>query len=174
MITWRMSGSGRVAIDETQGRRGGRWHSAGRPLLYTADACALAVMEFVVHLETPPPATLVAVALDVPDSLAADTLTLAELPDDWRRPDSVACRRAGDAWLACPMEERAAILCVPSAVVPQHRNWLLDPCHPDAARIRVVSEYATTLDERLLDPRQRRCVGVFTGHTTKKVRRAFI
>lgn len=152
MITWRLSGSGRVAVDENQGRAGGRWHSPGRPLLYTADSCALAVVEFVVHLDTPPPENLVAVALSVPDALRFEQIHAQELPDRWRATDGHPCRSIGDRWLDCPCEQHGAILRVPSAVVPQQQNWLADPLHPDAARIRVVAEYSHQLDARLVDP----------------------
>lgn len=155
MHTWRLGGTGRVAVDENQGRGGGRWHSAGRPLLYTADACAAAVAEFLVHLNDPPPADLLAVVLEIPDDLATDTIAMERLPADWRAPGSRTCCRWGDLWLDRPPAERGAVLRVPSAVVPMHENWLIDPGHPDAQRVRIRSSHPYTLDERLVDPIKR-------------------
>jgi RES domain-containing protein len=154
MITWRLNGSDRVAVDEHQGRSGGRWHSAGRPLLYTADSSALAVAEFLVHL-TSAPAPLTMAMLVVPDTLPTDRLTAEELPGDWRSPSHRDCCQTGDRWLALPVEERAAILRVPSAVVPQQENWLIDPRHPHAAFVSVKAADPFTLDVRLVDPATR-------------------
>jgi RES domain-containing protein len=108
---------------------GGRWTSAGRAAVYTADSAALATLEVLVHLHS-------AAALSNYSLLQvtfADALLLRlepdELPDDWQAsPAAAALRALGDRWLD---EGTFAVLQVPSAVVPSGRNFLLNPGHAD-------------------------------------------
>lgn len=120
---------------------GGRWNSPGRPLVYTAETAALAVLEVRVHLDLDwdlLPDDYVLVTIDIP---AGKPEEMAALP-----PDTVA---AGDAWLA---SRRSALLKVPSVIVPESCNILIDPTHPDAATIAIASTRPFTFDERLWQP----------------------
>jgi RES domain-containing protein len=56
-------------------------------------------------------------------------------------------QRLGDAWIAAG---RSAVLAVPSAVVPTELTYLINPLHPDAARIKVVGRRAFAFDPRLV------------------------
>jgi RES domain-containing protein len=125
----------------------GRWHTRGRPVVYLSDHPASCLLEMLVQgprLSLPPSFRWlrVEVAGVAPEPHAA-------LPDDWRT-DAVATRRLGDTWLAT---RSSALLQVPSVIVPHASNYLLNPRHPDAARlaIRDVIEYP-------LDPRVARRV----------------
>ena len=121
---------------------GGRWNSPGRPVVYTAETAALAVLEVRVHLDLDwdlLPEDYVLVTIEVP---AGKPEQLAELP-----PDTVA---AGDAWLA---SRRSALLKVPSVIVPESANILIDPTHPDAAAITIASTRPFAFDARLWHPR---------------------
>lgn len=86
----------------------------------------------------------------MPDSLGADSIAIADLPDDWRRQESRTQQR-GDSWhgaLAAPL------LRVPTAIVPldgsPDMNMLINHRHPGAARIAIVSTEPFVLDSRLL------------------------
>ena len=117
---------------------GGRWNSPGRPVVYAAEAAALAVLEVRVHLDLDwslLPADYVLMAIDL-SSLAIESLE--EAPDD-----PVAY---GDAWLA---SRRSPVLGVPSVLVRESRNLLVNVAHPEASRASIASIRSFSFDERL-------------------------
>jgi len=117
---------------------GGRWNSSGRPMVYAAEAAALAVLEVRVHLDLDwrvLPDDYVLMAIETGDLVAE---TLAQTPAD--------PRAAGDAWLA---SGRSALLRAPSFIVPESANVLINPAHPDAARLAVASLRPFAFDARL-------------------------
>ena len=150
MIAWRITEPSRVALDGEESKaKGGRWHCAGRPLVYAASSCALATLEFLAHLEDDSPHDLVAMRIEIPDELRVDEVEAHALPADWRTPEHPDCRACGQRWLERPVERRAAVLRVPSAVVPLESNLLIDPAHPDARAIRVAEVHDYKLDARV-------------------------
>jgi RES domain-containing protein len=128
---------------------GGRWNSPGLPALYTSSTIALAALEYLVHLDSDEaPHDLIATRIDVPDDLAIATIAPQSLPARWYRyPAPAACRAVGDAWLR---EGKTAILCVPSAPVPEEWNYLINPRHQGFARIRRSGARAFAFDQRLI------------------------
>ncbi len=139
MLAWRLcrepfadlSGQGAALF-------GGRWNSPGRPLVYAASTAALAVLEVRVHLDLPPellPEDYRLLTIDL-DGLAVEVLGDA-LPAD-------PCA-FGDAWLAAG---RTAVLQVPSAIVPESPNLLLNPRHPDARAARILAQRPFAFDSR--------------------------
>jgi RES domain-containing protein len=117
---------------------GGRWNSPGRPVVYAAEAAALAVLEVRVHLDLDwslLPADYVLMAIDL-SPLAIESLE--EAPDD-----PVAY---GDAWLE---SHRSAVLSVPSVLVRESRNLLVNVAHPEASRASIASIRSFSFDERL-------------------------
>ena len=138
-----------TALDGEGARRvGGRWNAAGIPLAYCASSLSLAVLELLVHVDPVSiPADLVAVEVEIPDDLPMTIWRPGTLPARWReeagRP---ALQALGGAWAKAGA---AAVLRVPSVVVPAEPNLLINPAHPDAGRIRVVGRNAFTLDPRL-------------------------
>ena len=73
---------------------------------------------------------------------------LSALPANWRTLGTRdALQAIGRAWLE---EGRSAVLAVPSAVVPAERNYLINPRHPDFARIVIGVPKALDVDVRLL------------------------
>jgi RES domain-containing protein len=117
---------------------GGRWNSPGRPVVYAAESAALAVLEVRVHLDLDwslLPADYVLMAIDL-SSLAIESLE--EAPDD-----PVAY---GDAWLE---SRRSAVLSVPSVLVRESRNLLVNVAHPEASRASIASIRSFSFDERL-------------------------
>ena len=117
---------------------GGRWNSPGRPVVYAAEAAALAVLEVRVHLDLDwslLPADYVLMAIDL-SSLAIESLE--EALDD---PVTY-----GDAWLE---SRRSAVLGVPSVLVRESRNLLVNVAHPEASRASIASIRSFSFDERL-------------------------
>lgn len=150
MRAWRISATGRAVLDGEESRKdGGRWHRPGRPLVYAASSCALALAEFLAHLDDDP-GTLQAIEIHVPDDLRLDCIESSMLPPDWRTPRHEGCCRSGEDWLSRPFDDRGAVLLVPSAVVPLEQNVVIDPWHPEISRIVIQAVHEFQLDDRLL------------------------
>jgi RES domain-containing protein len=130
----------------------GRWHHAGTPVIYTAESRSLAVLEQLVHLaRSRLPPNFVCFGVDVPDELAVVEVPLAELPAGWRsHPGPLELRDLGTKWA---QSNASVCLAVPSAVVPAERNFLLNPRHPDFARLALGAPEPFALDERLAPER---------------------
>jgi RES domain-containing protein len=150
MRVWRVARRVHSALDGEGARRaGGRWNSPGIPVVYTASALSLAILELLVHTDPDlVPRDLHAFEIDVPDALTADILDLSKLPSGWRNiPNHPACRALGDDWVE---RRNHVLLGVPSAVVPEELNYLINPAHRDAHLIKVVGSRAFSFDDRLL------------------------
>jgi RES domain-containing protein len=146
---WRLCRRPYAAFDGEGARLyGGRWTERGVPVVYTAGSAALAMAEYLVHLEPrEAPRDLVLIAADVPAQVKISMLELERLPSRWRRypaPEALAAR--GSQWVR---ETKTAVLRVPSAVVPQEFNYLLNPAHSDFRRIRVGRPEPFSFDPRL-------------------------
>jgi RES domain-containing protein len=146
---WRLCKKAHAAFDGEGARRaGGRWNRRGTPVVYASQSLSLAALELLVHADPAfLPADLVAIAADVPDALAVEPIEAAGLPRDWRRypaPEALADR--GSDWARAG---RTPVLSVPYAVVPQERNFLLNPAHPDFGRIRTGKPEPFAFDTRL-------------------------
>ncbi len=126
---------------------GGRWNSKGTPVVYCATNIALATLETVHYLRSGGlPFNRYLVRVDIPDAVWDARQVLAPLPGGWDAiPAGLTARAAGDAWIAAG---RAALLLVPSVIVPDEFNVLVNPRHGDAALI-----VATTVRRWLYDPR---------------------
>lgn len=115
---------------------GGRWNSPGRPAVYLAGSRALAALEMLVHLTTPG-------SRSKPYLIFEASIPRSEIreADDARAP-----RGVGDEWL---QTSRSLILRVPSVLIPQECNYVLNPEHPAASRIRVGKPVDFHFDPRL-------------------------
>ena len=131
---------------------GGRWNARGHAVLYTSTTRALACLETVVHLNAgglPLNRYLVEIAISDPVWSAARRETQASLPVGWdAEPASLTSIRFGTDWLAA---KRSVLLVLPSAIVPEEFNVLINPAHPDAAGIT-----SAKIRKWLYDPRLHR------------------
>jgi RES domain-containing protein len=129
-------------------RAGGRWHSKGRKIVYLADHPSSALLEMLVHMDRDLiPATYQLLRVVVPDAIAIENAD-AELPSNWRS-QMLASREIGDRWLD---RSSSALLQVPSAISAKGNNYLLNPQHPDAAKISLAEIIKAPFDPRLLAP----------------------
>lgn len=138
-----------TAFDGEGARRvGGRWNSRGNPVVYTSENLSLAALELLVHLdvvEAPP--HFVAIPADIPESADIEAVGADELPDDWRRaPGHPELKRLGDTWLH---SEVTIAMRVPSVVVPDESNYLLNPEHPEFSSIDIGEARPFEFDRRL-------------------------
>ncbi|WP_421783916.1 RES family NAD+ phosphorylase [Kiloniella litopenaei] len=125
----------------------GCWHHKGRPVLYTASSRSLAALERFVHesASTLPP--LVMLTIWVPDNLSLKRVTEKQLPKGWDHlPDTDISRNFGSKWLERGKEVG---LQVPSAIVRDEYNILINPTHPDSAGLKVLEKTEFYYDPRL-------------------------
>lgn len=127
-------------------RAAGRWHSQGRRIVYLADHSASALLEMLVHMDRDLiPSTYQLLRIDVPSDLTIEAIESGQLSSNWRT-ETRASRELGDRWLD---RSTSALLQVPSAIAQGH-NFLLNPAHPDAAKIVVAEIFSAPFDARLL------------------------
>ena len=126
---------------------GGRWNSPGQRVVYTSSSLALAALETLVHLDPAMPLPrFLAFATDL-DSSDIDHATLPatySLPGPL--PDLTETRRLGDEWLN---KGRHLAFSVPSAIVPQEFNLLINPLHPRFNQLVIAPPVAFAVDTRL-------------------------
>ncbi len=125
---------------------GGRWNSPGRRVVDAALSFACAMLERLAQTGTGAmPRNQYAVAIDVPDGVAIEEATAADVPG-WDLPNQRASRAYCDAWLA---EGRTAVLVVPAVVSRFDRNVLISQDHPAFGMIRCGPPEPVIWDRRL-------------------------
>ena len=114
----------------------GRWHAEGERVIYAASSLALAALEVFVHLNRAhAKIRWVMFEIGIPVRVVVEELGAPRLPRGWRRePPLPATMRIGTDWLRAG---RAAVLRVPSAIIPTETNLLFDPLHPNFRKLRV-------------------------------------
>ena len=131
----------------------GRWNLPGTRMAYTSTSLALAALELLVHVAPEEaPADLVAIRADLPEGVEIAAREPASLPAGWRDyPAPESTQRLGTAWAE---RNETVALALPSAVVPSEWNVLLNPLHPDFARLRLGRAEPFLLDPRLSSRRR--------------------
>ena len=149
MLLWRISNH--ATLDGEGGLiASARWHTQGHPVLYLAETPAGALVEVLVHLELDPshmPRSYKLLKAEAPDDISRQEIGKANLGQNWTQ-DLLATRKLGDEWLRSRV---TALLRVPSAIVPETFNLLLNPHHPQASQVRIVSHRDYPWDKRLLE-----------------------
>ncbi|AUN29797.1 RES family NAD+ phosphorylase [Niveispirillum cyanobacteriorum] len=120
---------------------GGRWNQPGLPLVYLAETAALAVLEVRVHLDLSPDL--------LPDDYVLCEVSLTGVPVERVTELPADTAIFGTDWLR---SARTAVLSVPSLIVPESRNLLLNPGHPEANGARITGSRAFSFDRRLWAP----------------------
>src|SRR5687768_6035441 len=130
---------------------GGRWNRKGVPLVYTAATQSLAMLEMLVQDE-PLRARYIMIEVRIPSAVKIERVKVEDLPADWR---SIAAREnlqaIGTEWAR---KRGAALLAVPSAVIPAEYNYLLNPLHAEYRRIRIGKPEKFETDLRLITQSQ--------------------
>jgi RES domain-containing protein len=133
-------------------KTGGRWNRPGAPVLYASSSRALACLETLVHLSgsEPLPLNRYLVEISIPQAAwkarrTFDRRNPAHVGWD-AEPAGLVSLNWGTAWLD---SKESLVAVVPSIIVPDEDNVLLDPQHPDAAKLRVTKQRKWTYDFRL-------------------------
>jgi RES domain-containing protein len=127
----------------------GRWNDVGQAVVYTAGSRALAILEAFAHLGRVKPRDFVIRKASIPDDVRI--LYPSEHPAKpdgfaWALTDATVSRRLGSQWLK---HLETAVLAVPSALVPQEHNFLINPAHPDFTRIVLSPPEQYEFDDRM-------------------------
>jgi len=126
---------------------GGRWNSKGLAVIYTAGSLALASIEMMVNLPSP---KLLEAFVRIPvyfDEELVESLPPDKYPRNWQhRPISPETKAIGDRWIK---QLRSPVLRVPSVVVPEEFNYLINPAHTDFAKIEIGRPVVYHFDPRL-------------------------
>jgi RES domain-containing protein len=128
---------------------GGRWNRKGIPVVYASENRSLATLEFWVHVPLSIlPSNLSIACLDISDDIVVEQISIANLPKNWRDyPTPPELADLGSEWA---MAMRSLLLRVPSVVVLDEFNILINPKHPDMNRVVISSVESYMFDKRLL------------------------
>lgn len=123
---------------------GSRWNSVGVPMLYLASSISLAWLEMLVHLQPHDKSTDFALLhIDIPDTVPQ--LRLGQLKPYW--PEDVDYTQfIGDEFVR---SQQNLLMQVPSAIVPEEANCLVNTEHPDFKKIKIITTKIFQFDERL-------------------------
>ena len=123
----------------------GRWNGKGTYVLYTAATPSLALLESVVHISNIPSISYCMISLEIPDDCFTE---IKELPSDWEaNPPADSLKEIGNRFVR---EGEFLALKLPSAIMPEDFNFIINPKHKDFKQVRIVSNRNLSIDERLL------------------------
>lgn len=125
---------------------GARWNSVGTKMLYTAGSISLAVLEALVHLKErnfPPNQYLLKIS--VAGTIDPIEITNEKIKADWKK-DLAYSRWIGDEF---SKNNESLIMKIPSAVIQEEGNFIINPLHKDFKKIKLVSTEKLELDKRL-------------------------
>lgn len=130
-------------------RSGGRWNRKGTPMVYASTARSLACLETLVHLGSGDlPLNRYLVAITVADEIwTARTVFDPGTNVGWdAEPAGLLSLDWGTAWA----DGGASLLAdVPSVIVPEESNVLINPRHQDAAELGATKVRRWTYNARL-------------------------
>jgi RES domain-containing protein len=147
VILWRVSNY--ATLDGVGGLYvSGRWHTKGHPVVYCTLNPATALLEILVHMEIDAedrPERFQMLKIEGPDTLSVEEIKPGALPSNWVE-DIAFTQNLGDGWLS---EAGSLLLKVPSVVVPETWNVLVNPRHAEASLLKVTMRYEHPFDARL-------------------------
>jgi len=126
---------------------GGRWNPKGVAVVYTAAHQSLAILEMLAQ-DQPLRARCVLIPVIIPDDIVIECIDQASLPQNWQSLAALMDMRGiGAEWLS---RGSSAVLAVPSAILPDETNYLLNPAHPEFGKLVIGDARLIEVDTRLL------------------------
>lgn len=117
-------------------------------MTYCSGTLSLAVLEILVHVDPHDlPDDMMAISAQIPDNMI-HSLPLSQLPQNWRQidPSPYSLAKLGKQWLD---HSESPALAVPSSIIPEEFNYLLNPDHPDFEQIALQTPKSFQFDPRL-------------------------
>lgn len=126
----------------------GRWNLRYDSVIYAASSRSLALLENIAHRGGEGTgASFVLFTINIPDTLAVETILPKQLPRNWKE-NYAMCQEKGTEWIR---SQRTAVLKVPSVIVPEEENIVLNFNHPDFHKITVSSVKACPVEKRFYE-----------------------
>jgi RES domain-containing protein len=125
-----------------------RWHSLGNPVVYFAESPAGAMLERIVYFSNANgrlPRIYQLLRVDGPVQISVTNLD-PQPGVRWKDDQERWTRPLGDKWLS---DRRTPLARVPSAIMPNTFNYLLNPAHPHAAQVSITTATRERFDIRL-------------------------
>ena len=130
---------------------GGRWNSVGVPMVYASEHQSLAALEVRVHIDRTRMRKLYTCFAFQFDEQWMEVFRVGALPKGWmQEPPPQALQCLGDNWVK---SRASVILAVPSVVIPKELNYLINPKHPDFAKLKIEKPTDFAFDQRLFQSR---------------------
>lgn len=132
----------------------GRWTPRGQPVVYTSASISLAVLEYTVNYRRRGwvPATVLGRAV-IPANVRVESLSIDQLPTNWFAASAPSqLQILGGEWL---QRGETAVLKVPSAIVTEEWNYLINPLHTDFRKLRISTPKPFNFDQRVARSRKR-------------------
>src|SRR5215831_8659067 len=122
----------------------GRWHTRGERVVYFGASAAIVVLERLAHTDPDLlPTDLQLACFQLPETISSiNAGKIRALPENWIQ-DENATRRMGGQWRR---ECSSPLLVVPSAVLPEESNYVLNPQHPDAKLLHLIRQRPFAFD----------------------------
>lgn len=126
----------------------GRWNGEGKRGIYAASSIALAFLENMIRRQGVGfNSDFKTMIIEIPDSLEIQKIKAGDLPAGWREfTDYSRCQHLGNEWYEKGDEP---ILKVPSAVLPEEYNYVINAIHPDFKKVRLIETTDLVPDERI-------------------------
>lgn len=125
----------------------GRWNSKGIYILYTAATPSLALLESVVHISNIPVDEYCMATIEMAENKIKE-MKIADLPQNWFvNPPAAQLKSIGDKFIK---DNIFLALKLPSAIMMEDFNFLLNPNHPDFNKVKLIATRTIPIDERLL------------------------
>lgn len=129
---------------------GGRWNSEGLFAVYTSSSRALALLETLAHtpLKLLSERRYFLITLSIPDSIKPDEIELDQLSTGWDASEiRPLTKKLGDKFLRA---KSGLLLSVPSVLIPEEKNFVLNPLHKDLQRTRISYKRRIAFDKRAI------------------------
>ena len=136
------------ALDGAGSRiNGGRWNNPGTACIYTSQSRALAILEYAVNvrLDDIPP-DLVMITLEVPDN-ENNIFIPRQLPQKWN--SQITTQASRDFGTALLKKAEHLIIKIPSVVIPEEYNYIINPRHPNMKKVLIADLSPFSFDARL-------------------------
>jgi len=124
-----------------------RWNADGQFVIYTTSSRALACLENLVHRSRSGADRIFkTMVIDIQDKLPQKEIKLKNLPENWRHSFCQQCLQIGMQWY---ISNETPVLKVPSSIIPEEWNYILNVRHPQFNRIRLINTEAFLFDQRI-------------------------
>lgn len=126
---------------------GSRWNSTGVRIVYASEFISLCILESLVHLRRhyiPGAQYLLHIEIHEPGNIGE--ISYKKIRHDWWK-EVQYTQWMGDQFIK---NSESLVLKVPSVVVPQEHNFLINPLHRDFKKVKIISSEPLNLDKRLL------------------------